>query len=590
MSRLPDYAQKGFACLRETSTRIYLGARYGLTPQTFISPEQVHSFLGMDIGAIHYQPFCQIASRLESTEGRTKLTQTFADRYDELENLSPDAREELDLLQPTALGKVVVTGTYSSSLLNRFERVTTAINDDGVSNISPHPGSQNTYVVMLHGRATDAAGVLVAKEEVDGFKELRPALTELMRGLLKEQPWIVLGFDRAADETFARLCWKVCQELGHRQRPIYVVDPRESAVVVQEWLPDPLRHIRMHPLEFLRAFAESQLVRASAPSDPPTPASPKPAPPGDERADGEGLPLETAPRPRPADPTALPSTAWRSIEIVTMDNRAFRTRVPGDMRVSALAGQFVRRHVHGDGSSERRERAVIDVERGNDQWDRLNGNHTIDQAGVKDGDRARIYSDAVAGATDPRRREAYLNDVQRRLEGLADHDERVEVRPNLPRAADRYEITLHCGGWGPPESAAERPYRTHRQEILLEYPAEAPEVPPFVWWRSPVFHPNVHPKNGHVCLGALQESFTPLFGPVELVRMLVELSEYRNYELDGVLNREAAIWAQLRPDLVVEHGGWAYQPTLKKEQEDEGPVLEFEETDTAVGLRRRRKS
>ncbi|MCP4654033.1 MAG: hypothetical protein GY856_01305 [bacterium] len=284
----------------------------------------------------------------------------------------------------------------------------------------------------------------------------------------------------------------------------------------------------------------------------------------------------------------LASVAPRRIEIESLDGRVFRTNVQGNTGVSALAGQFVRQHVHGDRTSSRRERAVVDLER-DGEWRRLNGNATVHAAGVEDGDRLRIHSDAVAGAMNPLRREAALNDVQQQLEELAARDERIELRPNLPRAADRYEITLRCGGWGPPESSVDSPYRTQQQEVVLEYPADFPAAPPQVWWRSPIFHPNVRPKDGYVCLGAFQESFTPLFGPVALVLMLIELSEYRNYELDGVLNREAAMWAQLRPELIAGHGGWPFQPTLKEERDDEEPTLEFEEHGTGVGLRRRRR-
>ena len=585
-------AREALASLNESPTRLYLGARYGLTPQTYISPEKARGFLGMDLGNSFHLPLCDVAHRLSNSAGRAKLTETFAAQYDDLEEVSPEAREEMNLLRPIAVGKVLVTGSYSSDLVASFTQVTTAVNDDGVSNIRPSPDSRNTYLVMLHGWRANPGGVLVAKQEVDGFEQGRQGLTTLLRGLLHEQPWVVLGFDQAADATFFRLCWEVCHQIGLGQRPIYVVDPRESEIVVPEWPRDPLRHVRMCPLEFLQAVKESREEpippdEAAAPGEPPDePSSPSGEAP-QEASDGDGK--DSGPATGPEG--GLPPEAPRHIEIETLDGRVFRTTVPGDLGVSTLAGQFVRRHVHGErsGSDSRRERAVVELER-DGRWQRLNANESMHDAGVQEDDRLRVYSDAVAGAVNPQRREAELNDVQMRLEELARRDERVEVRANLPRAADRYEITLRCGGWGPPATLADRPYPTAEQKVRVEYPVGFPEAPPLVWWRSPIFHPNVRPRDGFVCLGALQESFTPLFGPVELVHLLIELSEYRNYELDGVLNREAAIWAQLRAERIVEHGGWPYQPMLSQTSEERGPVLEFEDRGTGVGLQRRRRS
>ncbi len=581
MSELSHYGKEAVAALRESEVRLYLGARYGLTPNTFISPEMAREFLASNPGSVHYQPLCQIASRLENTVGRAKLTQTFADRYSDLENVRPETQEELVLLSPITKGKVVVTGTYSSTRFAHFEQVLLAVEDSGVKNIRPRHRSSNTYLVMLHGEQTNPGGVLLSKLEVDGFEGNRPDLSALVRSLLEELPWVVLGFDQGADETFFRLCWKVSQKLRLPQRPIYVVDPREFEVVAPEWPRDPFRHVRMRPLEFLRAFRHGNGDEPSSSAGDPPPISPSETP--DESVQGNSE--EDRARPRPTD--VIGAKDPRQIEVEWIDGGLFRTTAPGSMLVSTFAGQFVRRHVHGDRSGSRPDRAVVELERDGDAQ-RLNGDQTIHEAGVRDGDRVRIHNEAVAGAN-PQKLEALLTAVQTELEELAARDDRITVRPNLPGSADRYEITLRCGGWGPPESPANKPYRTFEQDILLEYPAEFPDVPLLVMWRSPIFHPNVRSVDGFVCLGALQERYTPLFRPRDLVFMLIELSEYRNYELDGVLNREAAIWAQLRSELIVEYGGWPYQPTLEEDLDDDEPTLEFEDCGTGVGLRRRRK-
>jgi ubiquitin-protein ligase len=583
---LSPYAREAFAAFRNPQSRIYLGGRYGVTPHYLLPAETARDFLGADPGSRRPQLLCQLASRLEKTSGRERLLQTFADKYGVLEVLDSEVQDELEVLSPIVVGKVLVSGTYSSFMHSMFRHVSLATCDAEVMNIRREPGSTNTFVVMLHGQQSNPGGALLTKEEVDSFVENRPGLDQLVRSLLREHPWIVLAFDRDEDDTFARLCGKVCDQLGPRQRPIYVVDPRESEVVASEWPRDPLRHVRLQPLEFLRLLTKSD----SRPSPSMPPHGDRPAPPGaggtPQTGAVDGGEKAQGPPPGDGSPPETPRTL--RLEIESLDGRLFRVNAPVDLRISALASQFIRRHVHGDGGGSRSERAVVDVDReGN--WQRQNGNDTLEDAGIEDGTRMRVYSDTVAGSVDPRRREEYLNAVQTELEELASHDQRISARPNLPKASDRYEIGLHCGGWGPPESIAENPYRTEQQQILIEYPAEAPDAPPVVWWQSPIFHPNVA-KSGYVCLGALQKSFTPLFGPRELVHMLIELSEYRNYELQGVLNREAAIWAQLHPELITDHGGWAYQPTLGEKRDENESMLEFKPGGTGVGLRRSRKS
>lgn len=582
------------ACIREQQTNIYLGARYGLTPQTYISPQQAGILLGGRVEKDFHEPFCDVAHRLGNNSGKPRLVQRFSDHYRELEKLAPAALEELSLLQPFSAGKVLVTSSYSTHLVSSFDSVSIADDEASVPNIRPTATSPKTFLVLLHGQQAKPNEALLTKHEIANYEKNRPALTTLLRGLLKENPWIVLGFEQAADATFSRFCWEVSEGLGNFQRRIYVVDPRDLDFLEMEWPKEPLKHIKMEPLDFLRlltAMDEPTPEPKQAPGEPPAPTDSRPGPGVSDEGDATGPGESPPPSTSAANPGRAAPPPTIELSVGALDGRLYRVQAPSNLRISTLASQFIRRHVHGDPSDapSRRERAVVDVER-NGTTHRCKPDDTLTEAGLENGDRVTITTEAVAGTIDPRRREAYLNDVQIRLEELARKDNRIEVKPNLPLASDRYELILSCGGWGPPESTAQKPYRTAEQKILLDYPAEAPDKAPFVFWKSPSFHPNIHPKNGFVCLGALQESFTPLFGPVELVRMLIDLSEYRNYELKGVLNRDAAIWAQLNPDLLVEQGGWAYQPTLEDEADDEVPQLVFEDLGTGVGLRRRRKS
>lgn len=596
MSRPPGLeitptVSQALAKIRLPETRIYLGARYGFTPQTYISPAQVELLMGARPTSDHHEPFSNVAHRLANIEGRPALEIRLGDIYEELEQVAETALEELALLRPVAAGKAFVTSAYSRRIADTFDNLTIVDDEAGVPNVLLSATSKKTYLLMLHGQQTKLKNALLTSSEI-AFEKNRPGLSRLLRELLIEGPWIVLGHEEAADGNFFQVCWDVCQHLEDQQRPIFVVDSRPPELVAMEWPRKALRHIRMRPLEFLQLLS-SEGDSADSPAVSPPPGKP-PAADGPRSESGSGIVVapddeEGPDEPNPSPPTPpADSTRTLQLHVAAPDNRIYRVGAPRDIRISSLANQFLQQHVLGRGGGAGR-RAVAEVER-DGHFVRLDAEQTVEEAGLREGDRINVHPDTVAGVVDPRRREAYLNDVQMRLEDLAKVDPRVSLKCNLPRASDRYELTLECGGWGPPRSFGDQPYRTSEQKVLVEYPAEAPDVAPRVVWKSPAFHPNIQPKRGNVCLGVLQENFTPLFGPVELIYLLIDLSEYRNYELRGVLNTEAAIWAQLHPDLIVAHGGWAYQPTIEEWEDDSSPQLHFEEAGTGVGLKRRRKA
>lgn len=589
MKDLPENAGPAIAALKANQSRVYLGARYGLTPHSSIPPEVANRFLDLPGQRKLSAAFCDIAAERERNSGTPGLQEAFAARYSELERAVTRFPQELRLLKPFSLGKLLVTGSYSSEIVNCFDNLSLAVEDLGVSNIRVDAAPTNTFLIMLHGWFGNPTSGLLTRDAVEGFEEERQRLAPLVKSLLREKPWVILGCQSQDDVTFLRLCRDVSKKLGVRQRPIFVVDPGETEELYPHWHREPLRHVRMSVEEFLLAAANSQGASSPRPPDqglPPPDFVPDPdedpsAPVIEERDPNKG---------NGDEPNEPPPDAPRRVLIETLDGRAFQTQAPGNLRIANLASQFVRRYLHGEQSSTRRERAVVDLQTP-EGWARCNGNANLAEAGIRDGDRLRVYTDSVAAAYDPRRREAYLADVQHQLEDLARQDPRFSVKPNLPLASDRYEIVLRCHGWAPPEPPAFAPRPTDEQKFVLLYPAEAPGVAPWVHCEKPSFHPNIDAKTGYVCLGALKESWTPLFGPQELVRMLIEVSEYRNFELDGVLNREAAIWAQLNPDTIAEHGGWPYQPTLADRSTSRGEIqLIFEPQPTGVGLKRRRKS
>src|SRR6185295_6031869 len=115
--------------------------------------------------------------------------------------------------------------------------------------------------------------------------------------------------------------------------------PRESEILFYEWPRDPLRHIRMRPIDFLQALAETRPA-ASRVGGPPSPQ-----PPAGDGGEGDGIPpADGGEAPPVPGAEGSPPKATRTIVISTLDGRSFRCSVPADMPISAVAGQFVRRH------------------------------------------------------------------------------------------------------------------------------------------------------------------------------------------------------------------------------------------------------
>jgi ubiquitin-protein ligase len=176
-----------------------------------------------------------------------------------------------------------------------------------------------------------------------------------------------------------------------------------------------------------------------------------------------------------------------------------------------------------------------------DRTERLNSNHTLEEAGVRDEDTLRVLPESVAGAVNPHERlRALVVDQREMLELAASDPEHIQIKTNADHAPNYYEVTLRytgikLGDRGP------APTNEHRVEIFL--PAGYPLQAPVVNWLTPIFHPNISMR-GSVCLGILAERYLPGIGLAYIVRMLIDIVRYRNYDLQGVYNVDARTWAQ----------------------------------------------
>lgn len=191
----------------------------------------------------------------------------------------------------------------------------------------------------------------------------------------------------------------------------------------------------------------------------------------------------------------------------------------------------------------RPQRAVVErVDPENpERTSRLNSNHTLHDAGVRDEDTLRVLPESVAGAVNPQERLRALVVDQREVQALVDADpEHLSVKTNADHAPTRYELTMRYAGVKMGDRGPERTDE-HRVEIFL--PADYPLGAPVVRWLTPMFHPNISAR-GAVCLGVLAERYLPGLGLAYIVRMLLDIARYRNYDLHGVYNMDAAVWAE----------------------------------------------
>ena len=192
---------------------------------------------------------------------------------------------------------------------------------------------------------------------------------------------------------------------------------------------------------------------------------------------------------------------------------------------------------------------------------RLDPGHTLDEAGVEEGDTLLIYPEVVAGS--PMRPELALGRARAQIRLFAKtHDDflLLDQRPTmLPR---EYEIELKVPGIE--MSAQGRPQVTDHHRIVIYLQGDYPDRAPGVQWLTPIFHPNVgvlpairgqREPERFLCLGILQEFYEPALDLGYLCQMIMDVARCRNYSLPnemdpdtpGEFNKEAQRWFLEKP-------------------------------------------
>lgn len=219
--------------------------------------------------------------------------------------------------------------------------------------------------------------------------------------------------------------------------------------------------------------------------------------------------------------------------------------VPVDTKLSEVAADFFEaRGWPATDSQGRRQRAVVELVDPNnpERTKRLRGDQTVDQADLFDGAVLRIFPESIAGRVDERERIRALVADHRDMDELVGWNPHVRFRANTTHAPTRYEITFDYESFRELSSDGHTPVisEEHRAEVILG--AGYPRYAPMVRWLTPIFHPNIRPGDGAVCLGVLSDRYLPGLGLARLVIMLTEMVQWRNFDTTSPLNNAAAEW------------------------------------------------
>lgn len=247
----------------------------------------------------------------------------------------------------------------------------------------------------------------------------------------------------------------------------------------------------------------------------------------------------------------------------------FEADIPCLTKVGQVAGDFF--ESMGWPTSDRHgrgQRAVVELvdPRNPDNTKRLSSDKGVCESGLREGDTLRILPESQAGSVDHHARVAALRLDYNEMQLLSRQNPKITFTVNRQEAPDLYDVTLRYRSFVElvPGESEPRKGNEHRVEILLS--AHYPRRAPIVIWKTPIFHPNIS-RTGGVCLGALMERWLPGMGLARLVRMLIEMVEWRNFlAVPFCENPEAADWASKEDNwpFIEGIGGYPLQGPIKE--------------------------
>jgi hypothetical protein len=272
----------------------------------------------------------------------------------------------------------------------------------------------------------------------------------------------------------------------------------------------------------------------------------------------------------------------RDLYVSGPDGRRFRLiDAPAQQTVADVAAGIMAQY--GPSFATKSRPTVVDRVRSDGQGERLAPEQTLHAAGVRDGASLRMGFEATAGAVNPLDHQDALRRMRNQILHFARSRPDMTVHGAPPTLPSHYEISFTQSSLGPPAEPDGPPTEVSHHVVKVQFRADFPETPPFVFWESPIFHPNIYPmydsdlarrrplSKGLVCLGRIAQSYTPSLSFAELCQTLIDMAAYRNYTVaapTGVLAVDgteihsddyydplAARWARDHQDEIKAMGG-----------------------------------
>jgi ubiquitin-protein ligase len=143
----------------------------------------------------------------------------------------------------------------------------------------------------------------------------------------------------------------------------------------------------------------------------------------------------------------------------------------------------------------------------------------------------------------PRIRAKRLLAEYKRLQEIDRRSELISIEETDNNPPDRYTIHFSCRGIL--KAIRNEPVYGDLHRVKISLTGTFPTTAPQIEWLTPIFHPNIREYGQEVCIG----SWFPAKTLDQLVLMLGEMIQYKNYASHDPLNLEASLWAMKHKQL-----------------------------------------
>ena len=235
----------------------------------------------------------------------------------------------------------------------------------------------------------------------------------------------------------------------------------------------------------------------------------------------------------------------RKIIVEDTSGDRYECEISANTTLESLAADFFEDHDWPTTDSRGRgQRAVLELvdPENPDRTKRLRGEETVEKAGLWDGAIIRIFPESIAGMEDQRKRISALIADHKDMIELTDWNPYISFEANTRHAPTLYKLTFNYRSFKGISSEGLKPLYLDKHQVEITMIPEYPQRAPRVRWITPIFHPNISPETGGVCLGVLMDRYLPGLGLARIVTMLAEMIQYRNYDTTNPMNKEAAKW------------------------------------------------